>query len=437
MTVLNNPHPVWTGITPVDLGSESIEDVSFDRTTLVPPLGAYMLANDGTDSEFRYASDAFSSPVPWQTGDSFSGVYKKLRSASTPGSVLAYSPGTQTTGTINITYGQGTGPASCNSGDTITINSTVNGFGHDDIGIILSTPCEATIVSTPGFVNNVSAGTHFTQWFDISGNVIGYLVYPANTSPTEMPPNTLIGQLECSPGPSVPFSMQLKLVVVAGAEVRYSSDYGATVGSAISVGNSPGAYGAFDLMPYGAASIAAADGQVKIATTLGGSYSNAAGGTLAVGQAVALVLPVRRFPHGVRQDNATDPDYILGASADNSGESLWLVDGATGTRTNITPSSGAPVAPKCVTVWQTSSIIRVQSIVNVSGVWKLYTYDGSSSTFRRNVTDPRFLRYKRLGNPALYLIDGNDLLISTDHGATWRTRTTPSGNAGRAMDPYF
>lgn len=437
-TVTTDRTPAWTGVTPIDLGDFAIKDVTFDRTSSAPPIGAYLLASDGTNSAIWYTSDAYAQPSPWSEGATFAGVYTSLRSASTPGGVLAYNPALNSSAvTLTPDAPSGAAPTTLstltmNVGDMVTATPHIDGSGLYNGGFTTSEAVTIQIVSQTGFTPGHSGGGPSGvswQWHTSGPDFTG-TPQPGDTSPAT---STGFGG-----NSTTPYSIVIKLLATASstAKIRYSSDYGATVGSAIAVGDSPGAFGVFDLIRIGSTSIAAAAGKVKLATTLGGAYSDAPGGTLAAGNPVALVIPVRRFPHGAIQDNTSTPDFIMGADTDNSGESLWTVTGA-GTVTDITPVSGAVVQPHCLTAWQTASSLHIQVVILTSGVYKLYTYDGSSWTFRRNVTTPNFLRYKRLGNAVLYLIDGTTLYISFNHGATWVADTTPSSTAGIAMDIFY
>lgn len=449
-SVVSNPSPVWTDVTPDDLGSDLLRDVSFDRITLTPPIGAYDLSSDSTNSLIRYSTDAFAKPVVWVDGTPFSGFYQILRSIGSPGGVMAYTPSTPGS-TVNIAYAVGSGPATASPGSTITVASAAGGgggAGDQEVSFTLDKQCRITITSAPSYVlgAGVSNGTVFGGSFIASAPVY-YLIKPtATNSPVDTPAHIIIDQFivdtgGTAQGGGTPFTVVIKIEEIAGsgnAQVVYSSDYGVTIGGPVTVGATPGLVGAFDSTPVsGGATIAAAAGQVKLATTVGGSYSNAPGGTLAHGNPVALVIPVRRLDHGAYQNAVSDPDYLLGASADNTGASLWKVAGASGTRTDITPVSGCTIAPHMLTTWQTASLLNIQTVINDAGTYKLYSKIGAASwVFRRTVTNPVYLRYKRTSPAVLYLIDGDVLYVSTDHGANWRTRTSPSSTNGVAMDMY-
>ena len=470
--------PVWTGATPSSMGSYVPKAVCFDLTTINPPIGAYSVWSDGTNSVILYTADAFAKPAVWiPTGTPFAGVYTQIASASTPGSVLVYTNDpSQSTTSYDFTKN--------NQGFTVV---TQSGVAPDAGTYVASTGWEAVdsyntpddsrdnelfiqktfsspeaitgakitfdrsvgaitanvIVRIEGFL---SGSSQFQQTSGAPGPTGANAVYEWSGSATidkiqiDMSGGNCSG-VSCTPGGSV---LLLRLDIItggSGANVRYSSDYGATVGSSVAVGSTPGTKGAFDLLRIGAASFAAAAGQAKVATTLGGSYSNAAGGTLSAGNPVVLVVPYRRWTHGAVQSNTTDSDYLLGGDQLISGASLWLVNGVTGGLTDVTPTTGAVcIGSMLATVWQSSAVCKLAIVVNVSGVNKLYTSvnGGTSWTFRRNVTTPIYLRCRRndLYGAQLYLLDGDTLYVSLNWGVTWNADTLPSAGPAVNMDLY-
>lgn len=436
----------------MSLGSFLIKDVTFDRTSVAPPIGAYILASDGTNSAIWHTADAFATPVVWTEGATFSGVFTQIRSAGTAGGVLVKAPNDSlTSGTVNITYGRGSGPASATVGTPFTVTQAVGGPPGSYQFIITLDQC-CTVQWVSGSVHNDGAGGSYSDFSWGGGGLggCGTQYYLANqpTSPSTV--NAHIGETwnaskmsstDIDSSASGPFVLKITSILSGGASVRYSSDYGATVGSAVSVGTATAATDAgFDLERTGGASIAAAAGQVKIATSLGGSYSNAAGGTLSSGDPATLVIPYRRWDHGATQYSASDPDYLLVGTAAISGASVWKVNGTSGTKTDITPSGAVGIGPNLATVWQSSSVCKLAIVVNVSGTDKLYTSlnGGTSWTFRRNVTSPIFLRCRRAdpNGVQLYLIDGSTLYVSSNWGVSWLTDTTPSSDAGIGMDIF-
>lgn len=465
-SVMTRRSPVWTGATPTDLGSFEVKDVSFDRTTPSPPIGAYLVASDGTDSAIWYTSDAFASPVVWTQGATFSGVYTQIRSAGTAGSVLVYNTDSSSVPTTynfllnnggwslssfawgtNGSYSTGTGwISSCNGGVD----------KYQQVGITLSiasatlTKVRVTYTKTlgpgPAQQDGIAVNSFGTSLLSVpstsnTGGVFEWLGSQAGVTDIEV---TMVAGVDLSGSCPVAGNVTITAIEIdtggGNGGVRYSSDYGATVGSAIDLGSSPGGAGGFDLEPIGGASIAAANAQVKLATTLGGSYSDAPGGTLSAGQPVSLAIPYRRLPHGAVQYSASDPDYILGSSAIISSSCLWDVDGTTGTTTNINPASGAVcIGPNLLTIWQSSSVRKLAVVVNVSGVYKAYVWDGAAWSFSKTVTNPVYLRCRRNdpNGTQLYLLDGSTLYVSQNWGVSWLADSTPSTNVSIGLDSYY
>lgn len=462
-SVVAYPNPVWTGATPSDLGSFVVKNISFDLTTPTAPIGAYLLASDGTNSKIWYTPDVFTSPAVWTAGASFAGVYTRIRSSGTAGGVLAYAPAPGSgAGTVNMTYTYGSGPASANIGDTITLTSQTLSPGADfetqQFTVTFNTCVKVTVLAVNNFFQwHCKSGGSCSPnnaWFytDCNSVAINGPLYPTTSTPLDIPNHICLTAIGASGGSTntggdgTHYTLQVKLEALCNpggnAQVVYSSNYGVTVGGAVTVGTSPGIDGAFDLERIGGASLAAASGQVMIATSLGGAYSNAAGGTLSSGQPVTLVAPYRRFPHGAVQYSASNPDYLLAGSVQIAAAGVWKVDGASGTKTDITPTAGAVgIGPDLATIWQSSAVCKIAIVVNVSGVYKLYTsLDGGATwTFRRNVTNPVFLRCRRNdpNGTQLYLIDGATLYVSLNWGVSWATRTAPTTSPGADMDIFY
>lgn len=442
-------NPTWRGVTPSDLSSQAVKDISFDRTSIAPPIGAYCLASDGTDSEFRYAADSFAIPVVWTPGSTFSGEYDILRSASIAGSVLAYSPGGTDVALVD-SFTINPSDSSYQDGAYVTDASKFYKFVVTG-DWYYSTPPNPTSYrldaaefnTTDSWATHAGGGSTSIQLSDGSFTPPSTDAYNALHKYNFFPVagTGAVFSIRINDGgwsDNENKTIQVDVYEITPATVRYSDDNGATVGSAILVGGSPGSNGAFDLLPIGGASIASAAGKVVLATSLGGSYSDAPGGSLSAGNPVALCLPVRIFPHGAYQTNSTTPDFIMGADTDNSGASLWKVNGA-GSVTDITPVSGCTIVPHCLTTWQTSAVCYILVAINNGGVYEVWrSLDGGStwSLSRTCSTAPVYLRYKRFYNPVAYLIEGSELRTSSNNGASWALRGTPSSDAGVSMDIY-
>ncbi len=470
-SVVSRRAPVWTGATPT-LGSYTIRDVTFDRTSINPPIGAYIVASDGTNSIILYTSDAFAKPVVWTTtGTPFAGVYTQIRSAGTSGSVLVYTSADDLTTTVFDFTINDQGWTAPTSGGLPTANYVaLTGWSYADFnsgGDTRAALIQYSYVSTQSIIGiryyfNRTNGTVSTPgdydeiYADNSGGggpaTIQY--QPTVTNPPEG--NHVVfswsGAVASANylflGPSSSFGDHTGSVLIyrvevdtgsGDAQVRYSSDFGATVGSAITVGTGPGKQGAFDLEKVGNVSLASAAGQVKIATTLGGSYSNATGGTLSAGNPVTIAIPIRRWPHGATQYTASDPDYLLAGDTLISSASVWKVDGSSGTKTDITPVAGAlGVGPNLATMYQTGSACHIAIVVNVAGAFKLYVSAnaGVSWVLSKTCINPIYLRYKRNSPAVLYLLDGANFYVSLNHGSTWLTDTLPSSDVAVALDSY-
>lgn len=483
-SVVSRRKPVWTGANGnITLGSFLIKDVTFDRTSLTPPIGAYVLVSDGTNSKAYYTSDAFATPVVWTEGATFTGVFNQIRSAGTAGSVMMYSSdvaGVPTTidlkasngGFVNVLYSS-LGPF-VNSPDqsgtwvsgsgweqtrTDSSNAPATNFEAILIGLTFGAPKTITkLVAT--FNRSVGATVGSLTVVELAGDLSGVNVFfadsgspgPEGTDVTyqwtgsatidRIRFNQNCGAIRNPPGGDPGGTCTLTKIEYweggGNSKVAYSTNNGGTV-SVIDLGSSSGPNGAFDLEMIGGASLAAANAQVKIATSIGGSYSNAAGGTLSAGQPVTLVISVRRFPHGSTQYSASNPDYLLASDTATAGAAVWKVDGATGTKTDITPTAGAVgVGPNLATIWQTSSLCYILIVVSVGGVYKLYrSLDGGSTwSLSKTCVNPIYLRYKRNSPAVLYLLDGSNFYISLDHGATWLQDTLPSSRVTVAMDMY-
>lgn len=463
--VTTNRTPPWTGITPDDLGSFEVRDLTFDRTTLSAPIGAYLIVSDGTDSKILHTADAFATPVVWDVGASFAGEYTQIRSAGTSGSVLVYSPDSSSTTTVYdfLTSDGGfvqnpAGPVGAWSLGVGWSSSFASFGGGDNRGVqIQLTIASSTVIKLKAHysitVGNLSGTALNRLGTDVNGSLAtqyqpatGDGTFDIQWTGSESGVTILYFTMLCgaNPGgggdPGGTLVLTRYEVTTSGGNggVRYSSDYGATVGSALSLGSSPGGSGGFDLELIGAASLAAASGQVMIATTLGGAYSNAAGGTLSSGQPVALALPYRRFPHGATQYSATDPDYLLVGDTAIATASVWKVNGATGVRTDITPvASATGIGANTITVYQTSSICYILVIINVSGAYELHrSLDaGATWSLSRTCVFPTYMRYSRNNPAVVYLLDGATLYVSLNHGASWLADTLPSTNTG-ALDMY-
>lgn len=225
---------------------------------------------------------------------------------------------------------------------------------------------------------------------------------------------------------------------MAAVTVYFSTNYGATWGSALSIGASTVSVFGFDAQRAGNVSYAMCTGKVRKATTLGGAYSDFVAFTGA--EPVCVIVPYyRRNSTTTRQTDATDPDFIAALNtADSGGGTLYFVDGATGTKHDITPAAGVTFDnANCVTI-SYGNHIAVFGLK--SGVYHLYTSTNGGTTWtdRGVVTSPHFIRCRRNdasaargGNSGqLYLAENSAIYYSSKWaGAGMFIRNQPSVNA--------
>lgn len=220
------------------------------------------------------------------------------------------------------------------------------------------------------------------------------------------------------------------------AFARYSSTGGATFGSALTIGTSPGSVGGFDAQRSGANSFAAVSGGIERATTLGGAYSlyyTITGGA----QAVCIIVPYFNWA-GTKQTTSTNPDIIIALNqADGSGRTLlWIEGGATpGTVHDITPVAGITFeSANCITTQYETHIAviglvsgnrRCYTTINQGGAWSLRV-SGLSTSAQFIRTRRGDTRAKNGGNNGqLFIINGATSKYSYDWGVTFGDRNLP------------
>jgi len=120
---------------------------------------------------------------------------------------------------------------------------------------------------------------------------------------------------------------------MANTETRYSTDHGATMAAARTVGVSGSGDHGIDTIKVGNVVLAGAVDNVKTATS-GGVYGNEANGAIAGSVAVLLLIPYFQFNSTTPNISEATPEYLLGASIAVAGAVLWRV--ADGGKTDIT-----------------------------------------------------------------------------------------------------
>ncbi len=395
--------------------------------------GAYLLASDDTNSAVWNTSNVISNTPVWTKGADISGVYTVLRTSSVDNDILVYSPAAgfsidvATPLAITAPPGNDTGIVIAN-GQQVTIVATgtwwLNGshsVGPDGENV----PATGAFplpganswgligrIGTSGAYTFIGTGTTFTA--SASGNL--YLLmnddaYGDNSG-----------------------SLSVTITHPGGdAGVRYSTTSGLTWGNTLTVGTTPGSAGGFDTQLAGAVSYAAMAGKVRKATTLGGAYADWINTTGA--NAVCIIIPwYTRNSTTAKNTTGATPDCLVALdAADSDGGTLYWVAGATGVKTDITPTAGITFnSPNCVT---TSYGTHIAVFGLAGGVYHLYTSinGGGAWTDQGALTTPHFIRGRRKDDRAkaggnagqIYITNGNPIDYSRDWGVTEYPRTMP------------
>jgi hypothetical protein len=433
-------NPIWSSITPPDLGNFLIKQVLFDP--LGPPnntCGAYLLASDGTNSAVRYTTNALQHPPVWSKGANIAGTFSVLRGTGTSGTILIYGSGTdvQTLHSYDFTTGQHgfTNEPENTTPSYLGIWTSGSGWKSSyafnyidssqnqaaDIAISFSSPI---IVTDAQFAYDLTQGAYDPASFGVRNGVNLYLSgshVANNTVLASSDTNGTNKVSDLSGGPwtcdHIRFSAWSSLIKSASityaspsgdASAVKSTDFGATWGGAQDIGASLGAVGGFDVQRSGGNSFAASDGKVRRATSLGGAYSDYYAVTGGV-QAACVIVPYFNWA-GTRQTNATNPDVVVGLTAPDSSSRtlLWIEGGASpGTVHDLTPVASFDFENANAITLAYQHHIAVFG--NVSGTRKLYTTNDKAATWvnRGTLVNPKFLRGRR--NDSSAAVSGTNL----------------------------
>lgn len=470
--------PAWTDVTPD--GGYTIVSCAF-----APDFrgGAYCLINDGTDSRVAYSSDIIAGAA-WEIGTSISGLYTELRCMSTPGQVAIYSPdltggGGTWTETFDFTVNNGGFSVSVGGGSAgtytagvgwVAVDGGVDGGGiyrrNVDIqrtisattiteysmtydltkGSYSSGAAEAALLADSGAFprqsllhGSASSGTNLTYTYtgSISGiTVLQFRVTSSFQGSATYSGSGLIKSVSISGTGTNPFSGG----GTSGAVARFSTDYGVVFGSEISVGTTPGSVGGFDVVRVGNYSYAAAVNQAKVATTAGGAYANATGGTLTGVSPSLLFVPLFDWGSSTVKNTAASYDWLMGATGLDTSHCLWRVNSA-GTRTGITPT-GVTTMPtnNSAFTWKGT---HMAVIGNVSGTRKLFTSStiGSTDTWTDRGAlgaSANYIRIRRTSQTGqhLFWVDGSSARYRSTFAGTTKNKTYPESSTLLGLDVF-
>jgi len=442
---INLTTPQSIAITPGTLTGYAIQQVLVAPIPTTTSLAGYILAyNSSTDtSAVWYAPDISIASPAWSKGADQDGHYSIIRGTDIPGTVSiegAVISGSGTTYDFTISNYGWTATNYVNSTTTYTagvgfvcsgtsFGPTENLFAIASLSITPTTPLsvKATFTAT-GYVGD-STMIMAAAWDDAGGTQgvaagTNVAATPTLTQTVIIPKtvNTLNVRAQTgSPSSAETGSVTLTKVILSpvGVSVATSTDYGATFSTPQAVGDPSGTTAGFDVSSSSATSYSACSGKVRKATALGGTYSDFINTTGTI--AVCVIIPYyRRGSTSVSQVSATNPDVVVALSAaDSGGGTLYWVDGATGTKYDITPVAGMTFSSSnCVTTFYGTMIYVFGT---VSGTPKLYrgTWNGSGFTwvFVKNLTSPTFIRVRRQGTDLsriqVYLADNGSMWYSS------------------------
>lgn len=445
-------YPITREINPSTLGAYEHQMALFDPRNKGLSSGnnmAYSLGTDGADSRVFKAVNVFA-PTPFYfTGNTFSGIYRLLRTTGTPDDLMVYSPDSGAViYTDNLTTALGpqthvpsvsypfgihapTGPdgiyqstgGRTGGGCIASQNTGATGPGGvqfwDATGIVdLGAAYTVTNASYYSKTDIGSGGppdrSRRMRYLDTSGVIIGPERGLVTSTLYADEPYTLtfydgavagvryiVFATDCAgPGNTVRSyidDLSVTYTDATGGGVRLSTDGGINFGSPVSIGVSPGPVGGFDTQRAGTVSYAACAAKVRKATTLGGAYSDHTAYTGA--NPVCVIIPwylwgFKDLAH-LNTSNA-NPDYITALDqVDGDGGTLYLVDGTTAVKTDVTPVAGITFDnANCITTMYGT---HIAVIGKVSGVYKLYTSPDTGATWTLAATlgTATFIRGRR------------------------------------------
>jgi hypothetical protein len=452
--------PRCVDVTPTDLGAQDIQAVVIDPFFTKTAIPAYLLENDGLAAKVAYNPNAAapSARDAWTWGAEALGPYNVLRSTNVNGGILIYAPssgGTLTTydftvsnqGFTAVVDGGAQGQYTASVGWDTTDNTEGDGNRRRVIDILKT--FAAAHVTAVRMKYSLTKGTFEEGCGGSAGSVVGVIVTGDTTDSSiehcdvaidgtnitfvwtgsvtnAISIETFLISSESASAPNWSGFARLTEVVVevdggGGSVARYSSDYGVTWGSELTIGTTPGSIGGFDVARASGVSYAAADQKVRKASALGGAYSDwyaITGGA----QAVCVIIPYFDWS-GARQTTDSTPDAIIALNQlDGSSRSLLWVEGDGTTVHDLTPVAGMIFDnPNCVTV---SYNHHIAVFGKVGGVYHLYTTNDRGVTWvdRGTLTSPTFLRTRRNDDSGrasgtnkgqLYLASGSTIAYSS------------------------
>lgn len=405
----------YIDITPPLANGERIYDAKLGKLGI---LDCYVLASDGETSHVYYLDNVLKNVRDWQTSEDIDGYYIRLALTDSAGEVYIQSgsgawekdfdftideQGWSATVDSDFspstiaTYTPSTGWTQVAS-DGITFPS--NRFTQTTIEISWAIPTIVTGVSfeyedlNKGNNDPTEGAENPESWFYVG--IDPPITYHNITEPS--------GSTGWGGGPSVATAVKILLdigfrtdgvtcdgtgtIVTAHLEgigndpfgsssinTRFSNDFGSTFDSPISAGSGTGT-GGIDTEKIGDPILIGTAGQVKIATTKGGAYSDYGDPVPSGASTDAIFISRLEFGSTTVQNIETiTPEFLLGSSVlSDDDEAFWKVDTGGTNFIDITPVSGGnpgtvPIDDCIAMPWRDGRIIL--GILDFDGTRKL------------------------------------------------------------------
>lgn len=434
----------WIDITPDDILGE------IQAIAKVGISGLYVLSSDNVNSVVHYSPNVYASNV-WTASTSLADTYSQIAPSSTSSKVY-----------IKGDMGH------CDTYDFLTAAGTftplVNGFGtygtwisgsgwqstffpalsnQQEVYISTSFP-SGHLTSIEVVVNSVAGGT-----INVFGSGTTFFTQSIGTGTTTLTlsTDTVIDELTVDvdtigvSSTDYNYVRSIELCFSSGGggggstSTRYSSDNGATFASPVTAGTDAYAMGGLDTERVGLPFLIGTTGQVKIATTLGGTYSAYGSATPTGTEPNAIVIPRYQFGSTTTGNISTNtPQYLMGSSIlGASNKAILKVTSSGATFTDITPLIGSDygltVGSRSLAIpWRSGS--RIAGVLQFGSLPRLVvsTNAGASWTDRGVLdTTARMVTYRKgdVAMKQLYLTAGQPA-YSPDHGASIKLKAFPS-----------
>jgi len=437
---ISTSHPAWNEVTPPY--AYTIAAVSWIGDALL------VLMNDlPNDQSFvAYAVHGTSTTPEWTLGAAVVGTYQTIRTTVTGGEVYIAGISTVTTS------------GGCNlSGWIVALGTEVS---RDDSSIVVH-----NVLVDGSYVAEIkSAGTNDCCTVTVVGTTINAANVECNPCGDAYPgdfPTALPSGLGCVNAVLAfrPFAVDMGDVTftfdhtisscgtttTSTARVAYSTDFGATFATPKVISPSLLVYMGFDTEKVGTPTLAGQGGQVEIATSAGGAYSDYGSAFPTNAGANCIHIPRYQFGSASSGNISTNtPQYLAASATLTAGnESLWKVTASGATFTSITINIGGQyglaVSPNCMTMAYKSGK-RLAGILLFGSDYHLVTSGTSGAAFTdRGVmaSDAAYVRFRKtdLTMQQLFIADGN-VKYSGNFGATVLLKVSPTADPIIGIEPF-